>query len=597
MLESICGILNACRGRDAIAIEAPGKRPLTYGRLCDQAEYVRDQLHDMGYRRGDRFAIVLPNGPEMAVAFLAVGSGFCCAPLNPAYRAEELGFYLPDLRADAVVVPAGDPGPAAATAASLGIPILTLSPAGDEAGLFTLAGGRGKGGADRACAGPEDVALLLHTSGTTSRPKLVPLHQSSVIASARQIAASLALAGADKCLNVMPLFHVHGLIGALLATIVSGGSVVCAPGYQAADFPGWLRDCGPTWYTAVPAIHQKVLEQAKHAPAGPLRLRFIRSSSAAMPAVVRQGLEQAFGVPVIEAYGMTEASHQIATNPLPPLPRKPGSVGTGTGLEIAIMGDRGDFLPPGAQGEIVLRGPRLRGYENNPAANEKAFVRGWFRTGDLGHMDPDGYLFIDARLKEVINRGGEKISPAEVEDALLSHPSVREAAAFAVPDALLGESAGAAVVLRDGAAVDAGELKRHVAARLAYFKVPVKLWFLDAIPRGPTGKVQRVGMYERLNAIAVPEPGTPARGYEPPATPTEAALAQIWAGLLNRERIGRRDSFLDLGGDSLLATMAISRISEALGVKVPIAQAMDCENIAELGEAVDRLVRDRKPPL
>ena len=432
------------------------------------------------------------------------------------------------------------------------------------------------------------MALLLHTSGTTSRPKLVPLHQSSVVASARHIAESLALTESDKCLNVMPLFHVHGLVGAVLASLVSGGSVVCTPGFNGRRLPPVAPRRRPDLVHGGPH-HTPESPGADTGPAGApgsQGLRFIRSSSAAMPAAVREGLEQAFGVPVIEAYGMTEASHQITTNPLPPLARKAGSVGTGTGLEIAIMDDRGDILPPEARGEIVLRGPRLRGYENNPAANEKAFVRGWFRTGDLGHLDRDGYLFIDARLKEIINRGGEKVSPREIEDVLLSHPAVREAVAFSIPDPTFGENVGAAVVLADMTAIDVAGLKKYASGRLAYFKVPVKLWFVDAIPKGPTGKVQRIGMYERLNAVSASEAVTVAHEYEPPATPTEAALAEIWAGLLNPGRIGRHDSFLDLGGDSLLATMAISRIDEAFGVRMTIARAMDCENIAELGEEV-----------
>ena len=416
MPSSIFEVLNDCRNSGAVAIEAPGKRPLTYGSLRDHVGHVHDQLHDMGYGRGDRIAVVLPNGPEMAVAFLAIASGFSCAPLNPAYRADELGFYLPDLRADAVLVPAGDRGPAAAVAESLGIPVITLSTGGDDAGVFTLAGGRGKGMADRACAGPDDVALLLHTSGTTSRPKLVPLHQSSVIASARHIAESLALTESDKCLNVMPLFHVHGLVGALLSSIVSGGSVVCAPGFQAADFPRWLRDYGPTWYTAVPTIHQKVLEQAK-SPAGapgPLRLRFIRSSSAAMPAVVLQGLEQAFGVPVIEAYGMTEASHQIATNPLPPLARKAGSVGTGTGLEIGIMDDRGDFLPPESAGRDRPPGAAATGVREQPGRQREGLRPRLVPHGGPGALGP-GRIPLHRRATQGDHQPGrgESVAPRD----------------------------------------------------------------------------------------------------------------------------------------------------------------------------------------
>jgi acyl-CoA synthetase (AMP-forming)/AMP-acid ligase II/acyl carrier protein len=592
MSSSITDLLNDRRESRSVAIEGPGMRPLTYRRLFDHVDDIAGRLHVMGYGRGDRIAVALPNGPGMAVAFLSIAAGFTCAPLNPAYREKELEFYLSDMKADAVLVPAGEGATMAAVARSMGVPVITLSPAGDEAGVFAVAGERGKGGMDAARAGPGDVALLLHTSGTTSRPKLVPLLQSSVVASARQIAESLALAPRDKCLNVMPLFHVHGLVGAVMASLVSGGSVVCTPGFNGPDFSRWLRDHRPTWYTAVPTIHQKVLEQAR-APAGTPAshgLRFIRSSSAALPAAVREGLEQAFGVPVIEAYGMTEAAHQIAANPLPPRARKPGSVGPGTGLAIAIMSEQGSILPPESTGEIVLKGSRLiRGYENNPDANARSFTDGWFRTGDMGHLDADGYLYVEARLKEVINRGGEKVSPGEVEDALLAHPAVREAAAFAIPDPALGEIVGAAVVLRGAGQVTAGSLKKFAAESLAYFKVPAKIWLVEAIPTGPTGKLQRIGLFSQLKSSPATGDAPESPGYEPPATPTEKAIAAIWAEVLHKDGIGRLDGFLDLGGDSLLATMVLSRIGDTFGVRMTIARAMDCDSIALLAEMVDAM--------
>jgi oxalate---CoA ligase len=380
-------------------------------------------------------------------------SGFTCAPLNPNYSEQELKFYFSDIKANAVLVQPGIETPAIAVARSMDIPIISLTPDKDKAGIFELSGELRGERQERDSPQPEDITLLLHTSGTTSRPKLVPLLQSSVTISSQNIAHSLSLASQDRCLSVMPPFHVHGLIGALLSTIVSGGSIICTQGFRSPDFLNWIGSYHPTWYTAVPAIHQKVLEQAT-TQADKARLsglRFIRSASSPLPPVVAEGLESTFGVPVIEAYGMTEASHQIAANPLPPLPRKAGSVGKGTGVEIAILNEHGDALPGGSQGQIALKGQSIMPrYENNREANEKSFVNGWFLTGDLGHLDGDGYLYIDARIKEVINRGGEKVSPREVEEVLLSHPAVSEVAVFSIPDAKLGKNVGAAVVLKPG---------------------------------------------------------------------------------------------------------------------------------------------------
>ncbi len=393
--------------------------------------------------------------------------------------------------------------PAREAAAELGVPVLELHPvAGGAAGDFTLDTAGLAGGAARpGLAEATDGALVLHTSGTTSRPKIVPLTQANITASAYHISETLALTPADVCLNIMPLFHIHGLIAATLSSLAAGASVVCTPGFNAFRFFPWLRETNPSWYTAVPTMHQAILGLAERNAAviKASRLRFIRSSSASLPAPVMLAMEQAFGVPVIEAYGMTEAAHQMASNPLPPRARFAGAVGLAAGPEIGILGADGVLLPPGELGEVVIRGRNVTaGYESNPAANAEAFVNGWFRTGDQGVIDSEGYLRLTGRLKELINRGGEKVSPLEVDAVILEHPAVAQCLTFALPHDKLGEEVAAAVVLREGAALTEAALKDHLSRQLAAFKVPRKIVFLAEIPKGATGKPMRIGLAKTL---------------------------------------------------------------------------------------------------
>jgi acyl-CoA synthetase (AMP-forming)/AMP-acid ligase II len=488
---------------DAIALSAPGREPLTYRALRSFLAETLVALRAIGVRRGDRVAIVLPNGPEMATSFLAVASGCAAAPLNPAYRAEEFEFYLTDLEARLLIVEAGKPSPAVEVAQRLGIEVAELTPTPERgAGTFRLsARTQSRGPAPAEPVRPEDVALLLHTSGTTSRPKIVPLSQRNICTSARNVRTTLALGPEDRGLNIMPLFHIHGLIAGLLAPLSAGGQVCCTPGFDALHFFRWMEEARPTWYTAVPTMHQAILARA-HRHEDLIRkhpVRFIRSSSSALPPQVIRELEATFGAPVIESYGMTEAAHQMASNPLPPGARKPGTVGLAAGPEVAIMDAAGNLLPRGVPGEIVIRGPNVTaGYQNNAKANAEAFSNGWFRTGDQGVMDADGYLSITGRLKEIINRGGEKISPREVDEILMDHPAVRQVVTFAVPHDKLGEDVAAAVVLRDGATATEKELREFVSRHLAPFKVPRTILFLDEIPKGATGKLQRIGLAQKL---------------------------------------------------------------------------------------------------
>lgn len=488
----------------AIAIGEPGREWLTYAGLRTMALSVRQSLRSAGIGAQDRVAIVLANGSDMASAFISVAQAATTAPLNPNYREDEFAFYLQDLGAKAIILKSDYEGPARRAAQNLGLIILSLVPT-SRAGKFTLVGPDTNPAPDIE-PGTEDVALILHTSGTTSRPKIVPLSQSNVAASAQNIAVSLALTPQDRCLNVMPLFHIHGLVAAVSATLGVGGSIYCTTGFNAMNFFAMMRDARPTWYTAVPTMHQAILTRAKRNAdvISEVPLRFLRSSSASLPAQVMQSLAETFGAPVIEAYGMTEAAHQMCCNPL--VRQKAGSVGIAAGPKVAIAHEIDNHLVSGT-GEIVISGPNVtHGYESNAEANEKNFFEAdgqrWFRTGDQGTFDDDGFLHLTGRLKEIINRGGEKISPLEVDGVLMDHPAIEQVVTFAMPHPKLGEEVAAAAVLRDGFEVTEKGIREFAATRIADFKVPRRVVILDEIPKGATGKMQRIGMAEKLGLVA-----------------------------------------------------------------------------------------------
>jgi acyl-CoA synthetase (AMP-forming)/AMP-acid ligase II len=578
---------------EAIAISAPGRPPLTYNRLYKFINEIVEQLNALGFGRNDRLALVLPNGPEMAVAFLAVSTCATSAPLNSGYRESEFDFYFTDLNAKALIVQSGIDSPARSAAKASNIPIIELSPKIDsEAGIFTLSCETVSEVKNKGFAQSEDVALVLHTSGTTSRPKLVPLTQVNLCQSAQNIQLTLKLSQDDCCLNVMPLFHIHGLIGVLLSSLTAGASVSCTSGFVESKFFEWLQECQPTWYSAVPTMHQAILNRAdshldiiEKSP-----LRFIRSSSASLPPNVMQSLESVFKVPMIEAYGMTEASHQMASNPLPPLERKPGSVGMASGPEVAVMDEAGKLLQSNNTGEIVIRGVNvMQGYENNPEANKSAFTKGWFRTGDQGYLDSDSYLFITGRLKEIINRGGEKISPREVDEALMNHPSVAQAVTFAVPHPRLGEDVAAAVVLHEDKTVDERELRQLIFNQLADFKVPSQILVVDKIPKGPTGKLQRIGLAEKLASKLKAE-------YVEPRNPIEDIITRIWSDILGIEQVSVYDNFFLLGGDSLMATRMISRVRKGFGIELPIPTIFKEPRVLDLAKVIDEVIKKDGAP-
>jgi oxalate---CoA ligase len=456
---------------------------LSYAGLQRALDVAAGRLAALGAGEGDRVALVAGNGPALVVTFLALAaSGAAAAPLNPALGVAELTAELDDLRASRLLHDGS--AAAAAAAAAMDVPASTLEMRDGRLHIDGQAGDPRTAGGD-----PEALALLLHTSGTTSKPKTVPIRQRNLVASTGAVARTYGLTGDDVTMCVMPLFHVHGLVAAVLATLSTGGTVLL-PRFRPSVFWDDVAEHGATWYTAVPTIHARLLTQAAEMPAPAHRLRFVRSCSAPLPTVLWQRYEEAIGVPLVEAYGMTEAAHQMSSNPLPPGERRPGTVGRATGIEIAAVDDAWRPVPAGADGEVTVRGPSVvEAYLDNPAATAASFRDGWFRTGDVGKLSADGYLTLVGRVKELINRAGEKISPYEVEDVLLAHPAVAEAAAYPVPDEKYGEQVGVVVVLRGE--TTPRELTAYCADRLAAFKRPARVTILPEIPKGPTGKIQR----------------------------------------------------------------------------------------------------------
>lgn len=497
-MTELINVLNLLAGDDdLLALVAPDQPPLSYRQLRQNVVRLAAQLNHLGLGRGDRIAVVMPNGPAMVLTFLASALCGTAAPLNPKYKQEEFAFYYEDTQAKALITL---PGIVELAQAAATPDMMLISARTNADGTLDFEALRGTQTPRRVeLAEADDVAMILHTSGTTSRPKRVPIRHRNLTASASNIISAYSLTPNDITPCIMPLFHIHGLVGCMLSTLASGGTLICPAGFNALEFWKLVETFKATWYTAAPTMHQLILARAsrnseivKDNP-----LRFIRSSSAPLPLVVLEQMQAAFSCPVLESYSMTEAAHMMASNPLPPNVHKPGSVGYGFGVDIGIMDESGTLLEQGSLGEVVVKGANvIDGYENNPEANASAFINGWFRTGDQGRLDEDGYLSLTGRIKELINRGGEKISPVEVDNILLRHPAVAEALSFAVPHKTLGEDIEAALVLRGE--VSEQELRSHCSTLLAEFKIPRQFHMLDELPRGATGKLQRLNMAKLL---------------------------------------------------------------------------------------------------
>ena len=487
--ESLTALLAAGNAEHPALVVPDSGEVLTYAQTAARVEALAQRLAGLGVRRGDRVALALPNGPDVVLLLLAVTAlGAAAAPLNPAYTQTEYEFFLTDIAPRLMLIPASGATAATAAASATGTTLFGVRPAEDGPPEL-LADGQAATVQQAFEAGsPDDVAVVLHTSGTTSRPKQVPLRQRNLMASTRTIAAHYRLSSADVSFCVMPLFHIHGLVASTFAALSTGGAVIAPRRFTPQRFWPQAREHEATWLSAGPTLHQMILDKADDG-GPPDTLRFVRSCSSALAPALMERAEHAYQAPMLEAYGMTEASHQMTSNPLPPATRFPASVGVPTGTEVGIADKAGALMPAGSAGEVVIRGPGvMSGYVANPAATAEAFFGNWFRTGDRGVLR-DGYLYLEGRIKEMIIRGGENIAPAEIEQVLIAHPAVRDAVCFGVPDAKYGELVGAAVTLQ--ANVEPRDLIAHCREQLAAFKVPAWVDVLKEIPRTPTGKVQR----------------------------------------------------------------------------------------------------------
>ena len=492
--------------KNNVFIQSPDETDTTYGELINYMADTHAKLAFLKINKEDKVAIVLGNGSAMACTFIAIAANYTSCPLNPSYTKEEFKFYYDDLKVKAVIIEENKSIEAREAAKELDIRIINLKSKTKSRSIELDIKTDIKNKDEYLIeSDQDDVAMILHTSGTTSRPKMVPLSQKNLLASASNISNTLNLSEEDKCLNIMPMFHIHGLIAAILAPIYKSGTIITPSGFDALKFFRWIDEFKPTWYTAVPTMHQAILSRAPRNIdiIKNNQLKFIRSSSASLPSTVMKSLEKAFNTCVIESYGMTEATHQMTSNPLPPNKRKAGSVGLAAGPEVALLKNNkiihNNKANKDITGQIIIKGENVTsGYINNPKANSESYIDGWFLTGDEGIFDKDGYLRITGRLKEIINRGGEKISPKEIDEILMEHEYIQQAVAFSVPHEKLGEDLYAAVILRDNNSINENELKDYCRKRLTQFKIPKKILIVDEIPKGATGKLQRIGLHEKL---------------------------------------------------------------------------------------------------
>ena len=574
------------RNKDQIAIEDAADLKLSYGDLLTKVRDLNRSLAGYGVERGSRVAIVLPNGAQMAVTLLGVSTTAVGVPLNPAYRGEEFRSYFEAVRVGFLILRENDQSVARNVAAEMGIKLLELS---DECELTLAATSDGNAtptgkGSAAPPPKPDDIALILMTSGSTGRPKKVPLTHRNLCVSVGDVCRSMALRPEDRCLCMWEQFHIGGLSDLLMAPLAAGSTVICTSGFDPAEFFRLLDAKKPTWFQGVPpALHELVF----HAKKNPVTtqatsLRLIRSVAAALPPQLMEEIETLFGVPVIQTFGMTEAGPLITSTFLPPAVRKPGSVGQSCGPEVRILGPDAEALKCGEVGEVAVRGDNVvSGYEDDPEANAHSFRGDWFLTGDTGYIDADGHLFLKGRLKQMINRGGEKVNPQEVDDVLLAHPAVAQVAAFAVKHRTLGEDVGVAVVLEPSASASESELRSFAAERLAPFKVPQRIIFIGRIPRNSVGKIDRLGLAQIADAQSE------FTGPDSAVSKLEEKIGQIWAEELNLPSVGPEDNFFTIGGESLSGVRVFLAVEKAFGKPLPDSVLTGITTVREMAGLID----------
>ena len=561
---------------------------ISYGELFEYIEQFRSQLSSIGVARSSRIAIVLPNGIEMAAVLLATTCTAVAVPLNPNNSKAEFRSYFEDMGVTHLIVPSGSSASACEVANERKIPIFEIL---DGRRLKLPDSGNGSKATQWAKPNRDDIAIILLTSGSTGRPKKVPLSHGNICVSAADICETLELSNTDVCLCMWEQFHIGGLVDLLVAPLAVGGQIVCTKGFNVDTFFKVMASHKPTWFQGVPATLYPLSVRTKNTrPTTSSSLRFIRSVASALDPKLMQDIEDLFGVPVVQTFGMTEAAPLITTNLLPPGERKPGSVGKSCGPEIRIEGPDGAILPNGELGEVVIRGPNVfRGYEDNPEANAKSFRNGWFRTGDTGFMDEDGYLFLRGRIKEMINRGGEKIGPFEVEEALLQHPAIAQAAVFSVAHKTLGEDIAAVVVLKPNLHLDITTLRLFLFELLSPFKVPSQIAFQKTLPLNPVGKIDKLSLAKELEERNREE-ALKAK-YSKPRHGLDRFILEVWARELDigADSFGIDDNFSNLGGDSLSSLQILHFIENQFSISIPEQVSQTFLTIRAMSDGLDEM--------
>ncbi|MBR0868994.1 AMP-binding protein [Bradyrhizobium tropiciagri] len=578
----------ASRFPQRTAIVAATLAPLTYRDLQRQLNDVRRQLRLAGYDCKARIGVLMPNGPEAILSIVAVACSSVAVPLDARLAPAEIGQRLDMLRLDALLVPHGGACEARQAAERRRVAIIEVAPVGHgQLGLEIVARASDSPAID-ADPDPSSPAFIIQTSGTTAQPKLIPFSHGNMLAAAARLKAWFGLTPDDRCLSVSPPYYSHGLKATVFTPLLTGGSIAIPANSAVVTLDEWFDILRPTWYSAGPALHAAVLhkDQGLEVARVAHTLRFVVSGGAPLPAEVQHGLQRILGVPVLEHYGSSEAA-QIAANLPPPGANRVGTCGQPWPGTLAVVGEDGHSLPAGERGEIWVRGPTVTsGYLDAPELNQTAFIGGWFRTGDIGSLDADGFLSLHGRLSELINRGGEKISPAEIESALLRHAAVAEAAAFAIPHPRLGEDVAAAIVPYPGEHATPAELRQFLLRELASFKIPRRFLILEQLPKGATGKIQRLRLRESAERSLGHHSTMPMPDAGKGSSDLEAELLTVWRSLLKSEAVTVDDDFFASGGDSLLAMDMLIEVERLIGRPVPETIMIGAETIRQLAPKI-----------
>jgi acyl-CoA synthetase (AMP-forming)/AMP-acid ligase II/thioesterase domain-containing protein len=573
---------------DQAALVCTGYAPLSYRELQQQIDKIRTDLRQASFARSARIVVALPSGPHAAVAIVAIACSAVAVPLNPKLTFDEIETCFATLRPDAIVLLRDSESAARHVAEGKGLTVFEATPISEGSLRLKVVMPKSGNIASADNPDPDAPAFILQTSGTMAEPKSIPFSHRNMLAAAARLQAWFKLTPQDRCLSVSPLYYSHGLKVTVFTPLLTGGTVAFPTDSSQLDFGQWFGALKPTWYSAGPTLHRLIFDKAESIPDANSRhsLRFVLSGGAPLPRNILEGLQRTLDVSVVEHYGSSEAA-QIAANLPPPGRSKPGTCGIPWPGTVMIVDEDGGKLPPEQQGEILIGGPTLiSGYLDAPELNRECFVDGWFKTGDIGSLDDEGFLTLHGRLKDLINRGGEKVSPPELDESLMRHPAVAEAAAFAVPHERLGEDVAAAVVLRPGMSASAAELRTYLSDQLASFKVPRRIFIVEQLPKGSSGKILRRRLTE---SFGIQMAGPAVASDKPVDNDLLLQLRNLWERLLKCGPLSIDDDFFEKGGDSLLVVDMLCEVERLTGKKVPsLTTILEASTVRKLAQYLGR---------